>query len=112
MQGSLKDGNEHGDAMKDIDLRTIQPVHGHRKPDKASKAEPASGQAFGKVLDTTLARASGTPAEPPTVTGLEQKLAQEGQQIRATRDGLKRLLVDMQLLGKAGKPRSDPDGRG
>jgi hypothetical protein len=98
--------------MKDIDIRTIQPVHGHRTPDKAGKADKAAGQDFGKVFDSTLARDGELPKEPPTVKQVEQKLDQQGLQINDARNSLQRLIVDMQLLGKTGKPRTDEDGRG
>ena len=97
--------------MKDIDIRTIQPVHGTRKPDKSAKADPAAGQKFGQVLDSTLAKGSEPGKETTAMSRLEQKLDQEGQQIKDTRNSLQRLLVDMQLLGKTGKPRNE-DGRG
>ena len=98
--GSPKDRPERMAAMKDIDLRTIQPVQERRTPEKPAAGEKASGEAFQKELASAVNRAqdagnAGSIAD--RVRKVEQDVNQTSQQINEARNNLQRMLVEMQI---------------
>ena len=95
--GSPKDRPEHTDAMKDIDIRTIQPVVERRTPEKSSVTEKPTGSAFDKVLDAKMAQGSSAASIDKKVSAVNEKVTQTAEQIREIQRGLQRTLLEVQM---------------
>jgi hypothetical protein len=83
--------------MKDIDIRTIQPVVERRTPEKSGNAERPAGEVFQKELDSAVTRVKNPDSIEDRVRKVEQDVIQTSQQINEARNRLQSLLVLTQI---------------
>lgn len=83
--------------MKDIDIRTIQPVAERRTPEKPGGAEKPAGEVFQKELASAVTRTQGQDTIEDRVRKVEQDVNQTSQQINDARNRLQSLLVLTQI---------------
>jgi hypothetical protein len=84
--------------MKDIDLRTIQPVTERRTPEKPGSTEKPSGEAFQKELASAVTRAQEPGSIADRVRKVEEEVNTTSQQINAMRNNTQRVLLEIALL--------------
>ena len=83
--------------MKDIDIRTIQPVVERRTPEKPGSVEKPAGEVFQKELDSAVTRVKTPDSIEDRVRKVEQDVIQTSQQINEARNRLQSLLVLTQI---------------
>jgi len=91
--------------MKDIDIRTIQPVVERRTPEKPGSVEKPAGEAFRKELDTAVTRSGAPESIEDRVRKVEQDVNQTSQQINEVRNGMQSLVLRIAQL-RSGKTES------